>query len=75
MKVRVKKSLVENFYGFYGQQRRYPGDEFELVARKGANGKTVTVQSQFSETWMEEVVEKKEEAPAPAGDEDGSQED
>ncbi len=55
MLVRVKESLVENFYGFYGFKRRYPGDEFEIVAKKDKAGKTVTVNSQFSDKWMEKV--------------------
>lgn len=50
MRVRVKESLVENFYGFYGTKRRYPGDEFTLVATEGN-----TVKQQFSEKWMEKV--------------------
>ena len=55
MLVRVKETQVENFYGFYGLKRRYAGDEFTLVAKKGANGKTITAKSQFSEKWMEKV--------------------
>jgi hypothetical protein len=63
MLVRVKETLVENFYGFYGDRRRYPGDKFELVARKGANSKTISAKSQFSEKWMEELVKPESEAP------------
>lgn len=55
MRVRVKETQVEGFYGFYGQERRYPGDKFELVARKTKNGETVSVESQFSDKWMEKV--------------------
>jgi len=55
MLVRVKESLVENFYGFYGVKRRYPGDEFELVERKNAKGKAVSTESQFSDKWMEKM--------------------
>ena len=63
MLVRVKETQVESFYGFYGQERRYPGDEFTLIARKGKNGKTISAKSQFSERWMEEVVKPENEAP------------
>lgn len=59
MQVRVKETLVENFYGFYGIKRRYPGDEFTLVARKDRHGKTVSVESQFSSKWMEKVDKRK----------------
>ena len=55
MQVRVKETLVENFYGFYGLKRRYPGDKFELVAKKDSKGKTVTAEQQFSDKWMEKV--------------------
>ena len=55
MLVRVKETQVESFYGFYGQERRYPGDKFELIAMKDKNGKTVSAESQFSERWMEKV--------------------
>lgn len=58
MKV-IAKSL-----GFYGDKRRYPGEEFTLVARqvaypeKGSDRvlrRAVTPEEQFSETWMERV--------------------
>jgi hypothetical protein len=55
MRVRVKETLVENFYGFYGDERRYPGDKFDLVERKTKDGEVVSVESQFSERWMEKV--------------------
>ena len=55
MQVRVKETLVENFFGFYGTKRYYPGDKFTLVARKGRGGKTVTAEQQFSDKWMEKV--------------------
>ena len=55
MRVRVKETQVESFYGFYGQERRYPGDEFDLVAKKDKNGKTISAESQFSSRWMEKV--------------------
>ncbi len=55
MRVRVKETQVESFYGFYGQERRYPGDVFDLVAKKDRNGETVTAESQFSKKWMEKV--------------------
>ena len=56
MKV-IAKSL-----GFYGDKRRYPGEEFTLVARqvaypeKGSDRvlrRAVTPEEQFSEAWME----------------------
>lgn len=55
MQVRVKETQVEGFYGFYGQERRYPGDKFELVATKTQGGEAVTAESQFSAKWMEKV--------------------
>lgn len=55
MLVRVKENLVENFYGFYGLKRRYPGDKFELVERETKDGKVVSIESQFSEKWMEKI--------------------
>lgn len=56
MLVRVKESLVENFYGFYGQQRRYPGDEFELIERKDEEGKVLSsIAEQFTDKWMEKI--------------------
>ena len=56
MLVRVKESMVENFYGFYGVKRRYPGDEFRLVDVKDKEGKvTYSAKDQFSDKWMEEM--------------------
>jgi hypothetical protein len=55
MLVRVKETQVESFYGYYARTRLYPGDEFELVARKTASGETITAESQFSKIWMEKV--------------------
>lgn len=56
MKVRVKETLVENFYGFHGIKRRYPGDEFTLTAIKDKEGKVISsVEAQFSSKWMEKV--------------------
>ena len=56
MLVRVKETLVENFYGFYGVKRRYPGDEFRLVDVKDDKGEvTYSADDQFSEEWMEKV--------------------
>lgn len=63
MRVRVKETLVENFYGFYGLKRRYPGDEFTLVEKKGKDGKAVSVEQQFSEKWMEKVETRKKPGP------------
>ena len=69
MLVRVKETHVESFYGYYGK-RRYPGDEFELVARKDAKGKTISTERQFSEKWMEKVnkVEKSKAPEKPKSD-------
>ena len=61
MLVRVKDSLVENFYGFYGTKRRYPGQQFKLEPRKTQDGQTVSVEEQFSERWMEKVDKRKRE--------------
>lgn len=55
MLVRVKETLVENFYGFYGIKRRYPGDKFELIERKTQKGEVVSIESQFSDKWMEKI--------------------
>ena len=66
MLVKVKESLVENFYGFYGTKRRYPGDQFTLVEQTKKNGDIVSVDDQFSDKWMEKVEpEKKEVKKAP----------
>ena len=77
MQVRVKESLVENFYGYYGIKRRYPGDEFTLVARKDKGGKTISAASQFSSKWMEKVgkdkLKPKEEEPQEEESQDTSQ--
>ena len=56
MLVRVKESLVENFYGFYGTKRRYTGDEFELIDKKDKNDNVFySAEDQFSDSWMERV--------------------
>ena len=56
MLVRVKETQVESFYGFYGERRRYPGDEFELIDKKDGEGKVIySAKSQFSDKWMEKV--------------------
>ena len=65
MLVRVKESKVENFYGFHGTQRVYPGDEFELVDLKTAKGETYSAKEQFSDSWMEEVETRKKPGPKP----------
>ena len=69
MLVRVKPTNVQSFFGYYGLKRRYPGDEFTLVAKKDKSGKVVsTAESQFSSNWMEKVDKRKksfrEESPA-----------
>lgn len=56
MLVRVKESLVENFYGFYGSKRLYPGDEFELTDQEDKDGKVFySAEDQFSDGWMEKL--------------------
>ena len=56
MLVRVKESMVENFYGFYGVKRRYPGDEFRLLDKEDKQGKVIcSAESQFSDKWMEKI--------------------
>ena len=55
MLVRVKESLVENFYGFYGTTRRYPGDEFELIDKKDKDDNVYSAEEQFSDSWMEKI--------------------
>lgn len=58
MLVRVKETLVENFYGFHGIKRRYPGDEFRLEDKTDDEGKVIcSAESQFSKKWMEKVEE------------------
>ena len=65
MLVRVKPTQAEGFYGFYGIERRYPGDEFTLVAKKDKDGKTISAESQFSDRWMEKVNVPKKPGPKP----------
>jgi hypothetical protein len=55
MRVRVKKTQVEGFFGFYGLKRRYPGDEFTLVEKQDKDGKVITCEDQFSHKWMEKI--------------------
>jgi hypothetical protein len=70
MLVRVKDTLVENFYGFYGQERRYPGDEFMLKAVKDDKGKIIhSAESQFSSKWMEKVSVPRKPGPKPKTEE------
>jgi hypothetical protein len=61
MRVKVKEGQ-KGWYG--GQMRRGKdvdngvavSDEFDIVARKhSVTGKTITVEQQFSERWMEKV--------------------
>ena len=62
MRVRVKvKGLAPDFTGFYASKRRYPGDEFTLVARRDSKDKEVTVERQFSSRWMEKVESEKQD--------------
>ena len=49
-KVRVKKDMSEGFFGYYGNQRRCPGDVF-----------TISCQEHFSDRWMERVKPQKKE--------------
>ena len=66
MLVRVKESMVETFYGFYGEKRRYPGDEFELTSKKDKAGKVIyPAEDQFAESWMEKVNVPKKPGPKP----------
>lgn len=56
MQVRVKPTNVQSFFGYYGLKRRYPGDVFELVAKKDKKGKVYrSAEDQFSANWMEKV--------------------
>lgn len=68
MKVRVKGTMPENFFGFH-LKRRYPGDEFELDdLTKKVDGKDVVIvkaEARFSEKWMERVEVKKKPGPKP----------
>ena len=61
--VKVKPDLVETFIGFYGNQRRRPGDVFDLVdVVKKADGKEkviATAESFFSDKWMDRVEPEK----------------
>ena len=61
MKVRVKTwGVPPDFVGFYGNKRRHPGDEFDLVPKTDKDGKEISCERQFSERWMEKVTEKAE---------------
>lgn len=62
MKVRVKKGQSGFIYG----KLRKEGDEFTLkpVEKTGEKG-TVTIDSQFSNNWMEKVEQKKKPGPKP----------
>ena len=65
MRVRVKtKGLAPDFTGFYASKRRYPGDEFTLVARRDSKDKEITVEKQFSERWMEKIEPEKQDKKA-----------
>jgi len=48
-RVKVKTSLPDTFIGYYGHQRRRPGDVF-----------TIASQEHFSKRWMERVKPKKD---------------
>ena len=66
MKVRAKE------LGYYNHKRRREGVEFDLVEKKGlVNGveKTITVEDQFSDKWMERLAgsEPVKKAGRPAG--------
>lgn len=62
MKVKVKH-VRDGFYGFYGEKRRYVGEEFSL-----------TSESHFSDRWMEKLEEKKKPGRKPKAEaEDGGE--
>lgn len=71
MRVRVKRTMPENFFGFHIKRQR-PGDEFDLDDLMSADGKTVKVKAEarFSEKWMERVEVKKKLGPKPQVKED-----
>ena len=48
----VRAKLKQGQYGFYGDKRRYDGDEFMLTDAK-----------HFSKSWMEEVEQEKSRKP------------
>ncbi|MEE9532740.1 MAG: hypothetical protein V3W52_17310 [Syntrophobacteria bacterium] len=66
IKVRVKESLPEGFFGFYGPKRRYPGEEFtlhdvmELNPETGRKNIKIKAEQHFSEKWMERVDQPKD---------------
>jgi len=65
MKVRVKEGQVGFIYDCY----RVEGDEFDLEPVKKSDGWTLTVDEQFTPSWMEkvnsEVKVKKKPGPKP----------
>jgi len=58
--VRVKNDMPEGFYGFYGERRRYPGQQFEIQS-----------EADFSDNWMERVTKRGRKSGA--SDEDGAE--
>jgi hypothetical protein len=50
MKVRAIK------LGYYEHIRRRVGDVFELIPLKDSKGKTISIEQQFSDKWMEKVA-------------------
>ena len=60
------KGVKEGCSGFYGNQLRTEGKEFDLVERvHSVSGKTITADMQFSEKWMEKLEEPKKRGPKP----------
>ena len=55
MTVMAKGAAEGKPAGFYGQHLRQNGDVFDLVEREDREGKTISVDRQFSSKWMEKV--------------------
>ena len=70
MRVRVI-NMADGKYGFYGTQRRYQGQEFDLVDATNEEGEVVLkAEDQFSGTWMEKI---EADEKAKADSEDGGE--
>lgn len=59
--MKVRATLPDGKFGFYGTQRRYGGDEFDLDD-----------DAHFSKEWME-VVEEKPKRGRPKKEEEGGE--
>ena len=55
--MRVKAKFSNGKYGFYGDRRRYDGDEFEITDPK-----------HFSKVWMEKIEEAPRRGRKPAAE-------